>query len=135
MTAGYSGTPLATKLGIRQGSVLVVLGDPGHFPDIVAPLPQGVTVRSSARGKADVVVLFTARRRLLERRIETLGRLIHPAGALWVAWPKRASKVPTDMTENVVRDVVLPLGMVDVKVAAVDATWSGLKVVWRKERR
>ena len=135
MTAGYSGTPLATKLGIRQGSVLVVLGDPGHFSDIVAPLPQGVTVRSSARGKADVVVFFTARRRLLERRIETLGRLIHPAGELWVAWPKRASKVPTDMTEDVVRDVVLPLGMVDVKVAAIDDTWSGLKVVWRKERR
>lgn len=135
MTAGYSGTPLAEKLGITSGAAVVVLNDPGHFADLVDPLPEGVTVRTAARGKAGVAVFFTEERRLLERRIATLGRLIHPAGALWVAWPKRASKVPTDMTEDVVRDVVLPLGMVDVKVAAIDETWSGLKVVWRKERR
>jgi hypothetical protein len=135
MTAGYSGTPLDQKLGIRKDSVLVVLDDPGHFAETVAPLPPGVEVRTTARGKADVAVFFTTARRDLERRIAVLGRLVHPAGALWVAWPKRASKVPTDMTEDVVRDVVLPLGMVDVKVAAIDETWSGLKVVWRKELR
>jgi hypothetical protein len=135
MTAGYSGTPLAKKLGVVEGGVLVVIDDPGHFADIVAPLPPAVRVRTAARGKADVAVFFTKRRRELERRIATLGRLIHPSGALWVAWPKRAARVPTDMTEDVVRDVVLPLGMVDVKVAAIDETWSGLKVVWRKERR
>lgn len=135
MTAGYSGTPLAKKLGITSGSVLAVLGDPGNFGEMVAPLPREVTVRSTARGKANVAVFFTTERRDLERRIATLGRLVHPDGALWVAWPKRASKVPSDVTEDVVRDVVLPLGMVDVKVAAVDETWSGLKVVWRKERR
>ncbi len=135
MTAGYSGTPLARKLGIGAGDVVMVLADPGHFAEIVAPLPPAVTIRTSARGKADVVVLFTKERRRLERRIESLGRVIHPTGALWVAWPKRASKVPTDMTEDVVREVVLPLGLVDVKVAAIDDTWSGLKVVWRKERR
>lgn len=135
VSAGYSGTPLARKLGINAGHTVVVLGDPGLFGDIVAPLPPGVTIRTTAGGSANVAVFFTKERRLLERRIATLGRLIYPAGALWVAWPKRASKVATDMTEDVVRQVVLPLGMVDVKVAAIDETWSGLKVVWRTERR
>ena len=135
MTTGYSGTPLAKKLGIGEGDTLVVLDDPGHFGEIAAPLPGAVTMRTSARGKADVAVFFTKSRRKLERRIPSLGRLIYPAGALWVAWPKRASKVPTDMTEDVVRDVVLPLGLVDVKVAAIDEIWSGLKIVWRKEHR
>ncbi len=135
MNAGYSGTPLAEKLGIRKGDTLVVLHDPGHFADMVAPLPPAVKVRTSARGKADVAVFFTTARRDLERRIDTLGRLIHPDGGVWVAWPKRAAKLETDMTEDVVRDVVLPLGLVDVKVAAIDETWSGLKVVWRKQYR
>lgn len=135
MTAGYSGTPLAKKLGIREADTLVVLGDPGHFRELLAPLPPAVTIRTTARGNADVAVLFTKERRELERRVTSLGRLIHPNGCLWVAWPKRASKVPTDMTEDVVRDVVLPLGLVDVKVAAIDETWSGLKIVWRKEHR
>ncbi len=135
MAAGYSGTPLAKKLGIEEGAVVAVIGDPGHFAELVAPLPQSVTVRSSARGSADVAVFFTKERRKLADRIEVLGRLIFPNGAVWVAWPKRASKVSTDMTEDVVREVVLPLGMVDVKVAAIDETWSGLKIVWRKEHR
>ncbi|HEX2303542.1 MAG TPA: hypothetical protein VHH57_07950 [Gaiella sp.] len=81
------------------------------------------------------MLFFTTTRRELERRIEELGAAIHPDRMLWVAWPKRASKVPTDMTEDVVREVALPLGLVDTKVAAVDATWSGLKLVWRREHR
>ena len=135
MTAGYSGTPLPKKLGIKPGAVLSVLGDPGHFMALVDPLPEAVTVRTDARAKADVVVFFTLERRLLERRIGSLARVIFPAGGLWVCWPKRASRVPTDMTEDVVRDVVLPLGLVDVKVAAVDEVWSGLRVVHRRENR
>lgn len=135
MTAGYSGTPLARKLGITTGATLAVIDDPGHFGEIVAPLPEAVTVRNSARGKADVVVFFTKERRRLAQRIDSLGRMIFPNGAAWVAWPKRASKVPTDMTEDVVREFALPTGLVDVKVAAIDETWSGLKLVWRKERR
>lgn len=135
MSSGYSGTPLAKKLGIKPESSLSVINDPGHFGDIAAPLPAGVQIRTSARGRADVAVFFTKRRRELERRIGSLARLIFPDGGLWVCWPKRASKVPTDMTEDVVREVVLPLGLVDVKVAAIDDMWSGLRIVHRRENR
>jgi len=82
-----------------------------------------------------VIVFFTTERAELERRIDGLGKAIFPDGSLWVSWPKKASKVPTDITEDIIRDVVLPLGLVDVKVCAVDDIWSGLKIVWRKERR
>jgi hypothetical protein len=135
MTAGYSGTPLVKKLGIKPGAVVAVINDPGHFGELVDPLPEAVTLRHSGRGTADVAVLFTKRRAELARRIDSLGRMIFPDAMLWICWPKKASKVATDMTEDVVRAVVLPVGLVDVKVCAVDATWSGLKVVWRKELR
>jgi hypothetical protein len=92
-------------------------------------------VRRDLRGHPDVVLFFTTERARLARRAERLAEVIHPDRALWVAWPKRASKVPTDMTEDVVRDVLLPVGLVDVKVAALDATWSSLRLVWRKELR
>ena len=105
-----------------------------HFPE-TANLHGLLKAQRLMRGGADVAVCFVTRRADLERRINALGRAIFPAGAIWVAWPKRASGVPTDMTEDVVRDVVLPLGLVDNKVAAIDETWSGLRVVWRKERR
>jgi len=134
-TAGYSGTPLARKLGIGEGAVVAVVGDPGHFLDLVHPLPAGVTVRPRLGATADVVVLFVVRRRDLERRIDAAGRSIFPDGACWVTWPKRASKVDTDMTEDLVREVALPLGLVDNKVAAIDDTWSGLRLVWRRELR
>lgn len=134
MVAGYSGTPLAKKLGIKAGSVLAVINDPGHFFGLI-DLPDGVTVRSSARGKADTAVVFVMERRELEQRVASLARMIFPDGGIWVCWPKRASKVPTDMTEDVVRDVVLPRGLVDIKVAAVDEVWSGLRVVHRRENR
>ena len=135
MTAGYSGTPLVKKLGIKADTVVAVLNDPGGFLSLVGPLPSGVTIRSGARGKADIVMLFTNGRAELARRLETLGRMIHPDGAVWVCWPKQASKVATDMTGEVVRAVALPKGLVDVKVCAIDETWSALKVVWRKELR
>jgi len=134
MTAGYSGTPLAKKLGIKPGSVLAVINDPGHFHALL-DMPEGVTVRSSARGRADTAVCFVVARWELERRIETLARMVFPDGGIWVCWPKRASKVATDMTEDVVREVVLPRGLVDVKVAAIDEVWSGLRVVHRRENR
>jgi hypothetical protein len=102
---------------------------------ILQDLPAGVTVKRQARGKADVVVAFFTEQRDFERRIDALGRMIFPAGGLWVAWPKKASGVATTMNENVVRAVALPLGLVDNKVCAVDETWSGLRVVWRRERR
>lgn len=135
MTAGYSGTPLPQKLGVKAESVLAVINDPGHFRDLCRPMPDSVVVRTSARGKADTVVFFTTARAELERRIGTFERMIFPNGGLWVCWPKRASKVATDMTEDVVREVVLPRGLVDVKVAAIDDVWSGLRVVHRRENR
>ncbi len=135
MKTGYSGTPLPRKLGIKPASVLAVINDPGHFLDICEPLPDGVELRTNARSKADTVVFFTKQRADLERRIGSFARMIFPAAGLWVCWPKRASRVPTDMTEDVVRDVVLPLGLVDVKVAAIDDVWSGLRVVHRRENR
>jgi hypothetical protein len=131
-TAGYSGTPLAQKLGIVADSTLALIGEP---PGVVAPLPPGITVRRRAQGRADVVVAFFVQRAPFERRIAALGQMIFPAGGLWIAWPKRASGLVTTMTEHVVREVALPLGLVDNKVCAIDETWSGLRVVWRRERR
>lgn len=132
---GYSGTPLPQKLGIKPGHRLLLLGAPDGFDVTLGELPPDVTVRTVARGTADVVVLFTTKRALLEARIDALGAAVFPDGAIWVAWPKKASKVPTDMTEDVVREVCLPRGLVDNKVCAIDETWSGLRVVHRVERR
>ena len=135
--AGYSGTPLAKKLGIGPDSRVVVLGAPaGFLAETLGPsLPDGVEPRTRAAGSADIVVSFHIARSHLESRIDALLRVLDVDGGLWIAWPKRASGVPTDMTEDVVRDVFLPLGLVDNKVCAIDDTWSGLRVVWRKERR
>jgi hypothetical protein len=130
--SGYSGTPLPKKLGIASGSTVALVGAPAG---VIDGLPDDVTVKRRARGKADVVVAFFTERRELKRRIEALGRMIFPAGGLWVAWPKRASGLATTMDENVVRAVALPLGLVDNKVCAIDETWTGLRVVWRRERR
>jgi hypothetical protein len=130
--AGYSGTPLPKKLGIAEGSVLALIDAP---QGVVDGLPVGVTVKRQARGSADVVVAFFTKRRDFERRIGGLAKMIFPAGGLWVAWPKRASGRETDMHEGVVREVALPLGLVDNKVCAIDDTWTGLRVVWRRERR
>ena len=135
MTAGYSGTPLAKKLGIKEGHVVALLNGPDDLAGLLDPLPPDVTFRKSARGKADIVMLFTKSRVELERRIDGLGRMIFPDAMIWICWPKRASKVPTDMTEDVVRAAALPRGLVDVKVCAIDPTWSGLKVVWRRGLR
>ena len=134
-SAGYSGTPLIRKLGIKEEQRLAFLNAPDDFATTLGELPESAELRASARGKLDVIVLFVTRRAELGRRIEALGRSIHPDGGLWVAWPKRSSGVETDMTEDVVRELALPLGLVDNKVCAIDETWSGLRVVWRKERR
>ena len=132
--AGYSGTPLPRKLGILEGDVVAVVGDPGGAASSIAPLPEGATIVDGERD-ADIVVFFVTERATLTGRIEALGNAVFPDGACWVAWPKRASKITTDMTEEVVRAVALPLGLVDNKVCAIDETWSGLRLVWRKELR
>ena len=133
--AGYSGTPLAKKLGIGEGTTVALLDEPEAFRGLLAPIPDGVDFRSTVRGHCDVVVAFFRRRAAFERRLAAMGRAVFPAGAIWIAWPKRASGVPTDMTEDVVREVALPTGLVDNKVCAIDDIWSALRIVWRRELR
>lgn len=133
-TAGYSGTPLPKKLGIVEGTTVAIVNDPGHASELLEPLPPGVRVVRTAK-QADVVLFFTTTRRELEKRMPTLGKAIHPDRSLWVAWPKRSSGVATDITEDTLREVALPLGLVDNKVCAIDETWSGLRLVWRRELR
>jgi hypothetical protein len=131
-TAGYSDTPLAKKLGVAEGATLVLLAAPTGW---AFDLPQRVTVRHRAGGHADVVVAFFTSARTLERRLDPLGATVFPAGGLWIAWPKKASGVATDLSDNVVRTAALSRGLVDNKVCALDETWSALRLVWRRENR
>lgn len=139
MTAGYSGTPLAKKLGISAGSTVTVIGTPaGPDVDVAAlldPIPDGVELISGTSAEAAVTLLFVSRRADLEAKVPAIGEAIFPDRVLWVCWPKKASKQPTDITEDTIREVVLPLGLVDIKVCAVSEIWSGLKIMWRKDRR
>jgi hypothetical protein len=129
--AGYSGTPLPRKLGITAGSRVGLIGAPHDFDEVLGELPPGVTVRRRARGRVDVIVIFVQKRSELERRLPALTEALDPAGGLWVAWPKRSSGVATDLGEGAVREVGLATGLVDNKVCAIDATWSGLRFVYR----
>ncbi len=128
--AGYSGTPLATKLGLRPETRVAFLSAPGGFVETLE-IPPGVRLSTQARGRFDVVVFFVTRHAELARRFGPLARLIHPDGGLWIAWPKRASGVATDLSENAIRDVGLDAGLVDNKVCAIDDCWSGLRFVVR----
>jgi hypothetical protein len=134
-TVGYSGTPLVRKLGVKPGMRVHYAAAPGGFAALLCELPDGVRVLAQPSADLDLVVLFVRSRAQLQRRLESLHAKLCQDGTLWIAWPKRASKVPTDMTEDVVRDVALPHGLVDVKVCAIDETWSGLKLVVRRELR
>jgi hypothetical protein len=127
---GYSGTPLAQKLGIRPGQCVAVVAAPNGFAETLH-LPPGARLRTQARGRLDVVVFFVTRRAELTRRFPILHRGLEAHGGLWIAWPKRTSGVATDLTENSVREVGLRDGLVDNKVAAIDGTWSGLRFVYR----
>jgi hypothetical protein len=133
--AGYSGTPLVRKLGIAPNEFMVALNAPDHYRDLLEDLPEGVTITERVPAKPKFVHLFETSRGALETRLNALRNKLDDAGMLWVSWPKKAAKVPTDITEDVIRAVALPLGYVDVKVCAVDATWSGLKLVIRRENR
>ena len=133
--AGYSATPLAQKLGIKPGFRVRTLRAPGDYAELVAPLPEGVRVSPRLARDVDLCHLFTRSARQLAHDVPRMKRLIRENGSLWVSWPKRASGVASDVTEDTVRKVALPLGLVDVKVCAVDETWSGLKLVIRRELR
>jgi hypothetical protein len=140
VTAGYSGTPLAKKLGIVAGATVAALHAPAELGDWLAPLPEGATVVERLTAGAPVTLAFVTERSHLAKAWPRLTKAAGPTGAIWVCWPKkvppnRAAAVPTDVTEDVVRAVVLPTGWVDVKVCAVSDVWSGLKCVLRKELR
>src|SRR5689334_17417041 len=132
---GYSGKPLATKLGIKADSEIYVAGAPEDYLKLIAPLPEGATVSSKLSTKTNLVHLFTTRKSELARALQSYRTKLDANAAVWISWPKKSSKVPTDITEETVREVALPLGFVDIKVCAVTEVWSGLKLVVRKELR
>jgi len=134
-TPGYSGTPLARKLGVAAGAELVVEGEPAGYRDWLAPLPADVRFARAVSACTAVVHVFVDRRAALAEALARLRPAIAPAAAVWVSWPKKASKVPTEVTEDTIRELALPLGFVDVKVCAVTDTWSGLKLVIRRSER
>ena len=129
------GTPLATKLGIKPGHRIAFASAPSYFRAVLGDLPEDIRVKSRVTGPLDVIVFFTMRRAKLERRLPALRRAMDPAAGLWIAWPKRASGVETDMTEDVARDLGYANRLVDNKVCAIDETWSGLRLVIRREDR
>jgi hypothetical protein len=134
-SAGYSGTPLAKKLGIVVGTAVVARNAPDNYRQLLEPIPAGVEFGAHDASAADIVHVFVIGRVKLGRELAGLRSVIRSDAAVWVSWPKKASKVPTDITEDTIRELALPLGFVDVKVCAVTEVWSGLKLVIRKELR
>lgn len=133
--AGYSGTPLAKKLGIREGTSVHAAGAPAHYRALLAPLPAGVRFTRAATAVTGVAHVFTTKRAELARVLAAWRKALAPDAIVWVSWPKKSSKVASEITEDTVRELAFPLGFVDVKVCAVDDTWSGLKLVVRKALR
>ena len=133
--AGYSGKPLAQKLGIKPGMTVAALGAPRHYAALLRPLPAGARIQPRLGRAAPFVHFFSRRRAELARRFPALARALAPDGTLWISWPKGAAGVATDLTEDVVRTIGLATGLVDVKVCAVDDVWSGLKFVRRLKDR
>lgn len=133
--SGYSGTPLVRKLGIRGGMTICARNAPEGYPELLRPLPSDVVFVSRASSRTDLVHLFVSKAAALSEELPRLRELLRPDAAVWVSWPKKSSRVPTDITENVIRSMALPLGFVDIKVCAVNDIWSGLKLVVRKSLR
>ncbi len=135
MTTGYSGTPLAKKLGIKPGFEILTVNAPDDYRDLLEPIPYNVTISDEKNVEIDLVHLFTNSRDELFHELATCVRLIKQNGSIWVSWYKKAAKLPTEITEDTVREAAFPLGLVDIKVCAVDEKWSGLKLVIRKANR
>lgn len=133
--AGYSGTPLAKKLGIHEASSVAAVGAPSGYRRLLAPLPASVRIVTKVGRATDLVHHFSTRKSELGRALASYRKRLDPQAVVWVSWPKKSSQVPSEITEDVVRELALPLGFVDVKVCAVDETWSGLKLVVRRELR
>ena len=133
--AGYSGTPLIKKLGIKPDDKIILRNQPVHYLDWISPLPAGVKVAQKSTADVDFIHLFVVERKIFEKEFNMLKKSLKKDGMMWVSWPKKSSGMPTTVTENVIRELALPLGFVDVKVCAVSEIWSGLKLVVRKELR
>jgi hypothetical protein len=133
--AGYSGTPLVKKLGVKEGFAVHTIGAPPDYRDLLKPLPAGVRFATSATASTNIVHVFETQRAALNSVLVALRKKLGPEAIVWVSWPKKSAKVPTTITEDVIRELALPLGFVDVKVCAVTDVWSGLKLVVRKELR
>lgn len=134
-SAGYSGTPLPQKLGIKPGEKVTVLGAPWKYQAVVAPMPAGVTIGTRVPAKAKFVHLFVKSVAELKKQLPAIDKSLADDGMVWVSWPKKSSGVASDVTEDGIRAVVLPMGLVDVKVCAVDGVWAGLKVIRRVSNR
>ena len=130
-TAGYSGKPLARKLGLKEETTVVLVDAPAGAEELLDPLPAGVTLRRGNRGSRETTIWFVTARRDFERRFAAVAAAVGE-GTLWMAWPKRSSGVETDLTEDSLREVALPAGLVDSKVCAIDETWSGLRLTRRR---
>ena len=128
-SAGYSGTPLAKKLGIKNGFTIRLLNAPTYYFELFEDFPDGVTISKSKRGEKEFIHYFEKNASALNTNLPKLRNEIKQSGMIWVSWPKKASKVETDITEDTIRELALAIGLVDVKVCAVDLTWSGLKLV------
>ena len=135
ISAGYSGTPLAKKLGFKPGCRALLIGAPEGYLERLAPLPAAVVFATELLPELALVQLFVERRAELQAQLQRCCQILGPTAMVWVSWPKKASRRPTDITEDTVRELALPLGLVDVKVCAVDEIWSGLKLVRRKALR
>ena len=133
--AGYSGTPLAKKLGFSDGAVVHLIGPPSNYAKLIGPAFRTVKRAKTADRGVDIVHLFTASRSRLSVTLAVLRTKLRPDAVIWVSWPKKSSGVASDVTEDTIRDIALPLDFVDIKVCAIDATWSGLKLMIRKDRR
>lgn len=134
-TGGYSGTPLAQKLGLKEDASVLAINAPRNYKKLLEPLPDGVRFVGRVSGTTDLVHLFTTRKAELQKTLTHLRTRIRPDAAVWVSWPKRAAKVDTDIIEDTIREVAIPMGYVDIKVAAFDDVWSALKLVIQKALR
>ena len=134
-TTAYSGTPLAKKLGLKEHSVVLLIDAPKDYAQLLTPMPAGVQFVAKPNRSVDIVQLFVLQRSALQEHLHRLREALDVRAAVWVSWPKKSAKIPTDITDNTIREHALPLGFVDIKVCAVTDVWSGLKLVLRKELR
>lgn len=135
MTSGYSGTPLSKKLGFKPGQSVCAPGAPPNYRKLLAPMPDGMEFQTRVSKTTDIVHYFTTSKAELAKNLVAWLKILGPDAVIWVSWPKKTAKVSSDVTEDTIRAVALPMGLVDIKVCAVDETWSGLKLVLRKELR